>query len=146
MVAQKSHQVVILFFLGFGMFLVVSWATYLASSAADKKYINQSHIKSLAVMHDDSLYTLNDIDSTKLINLLNHSVKVIGVKPSKHKAPNISKIIIYQTENEPAIEITPVAYVDHNLVYYSPSIANESYLMEVSKGKVQKMLAKIFKK
>ena len=71
-------------------------------------------------------------------------VNCFGKKREFLFSPEISKIIIYQFEDEPEIIITPVAYINQNLVYSAPYCNPGHYLMEINDGLVAKLLAQTY--
>ncbi|MFI5343323.1 MAG: hypothetical protein ACHQUC_03785, partial [Chlamydiales bacterium] len=108
-------------------------------------YLKYNQMQGVAVQHNTLLYTLNFQQQTDLVTLLNRSVRVLGVKPDKHEKPKVEKIIIYQFGKSNVI-ITPIAYLNGNLVYSAPAWNADNYLMEISDGELQKLLDQTYDK
>jgi len=141
---RTAFTIALFFVLGVVALFAMNLSTILAKHTLDEKYLKYNHVRGMAVEYNDLLYTLNFKQQNDLVSLLNHSVRVVGVKPDKRKKPEISKIIIYQFEDKPDIVITPVAYVNKNLVYSAPDWNEDNYLMEINDGRVQKLLAQTY--
>lgn len=127
-----------------GLLLTVNIETIMRGKDTSEPYIEYNKVRGIAVEHKEKLYTLNFKQQNDLIYILNNSIHVLGVKPDKREKPQISKIIVYQFEGKPDLLITPVAYINQNLVYSAPSWSADGYLMEVSEGELQRLLAQTF--
>ena len=141
---RTLFTVALLFILGIIVLFVVNFSSLLMTHSSQDKYLKQTSVKGVAVEYQNLLYTLNFEQQKALVEMLNHSIRVVGVKPDKRKKPEISKIIIYQFEDEPEIIITPVAYINQNLVYSAPYCNPGHYLMEINDGLVAKLLAQTY--
>src|SRR5438445_225034 len=86
-------------------------------SSEQQTYLKYNYVLCIAVGHRQLLYTLNFKQQNTVVDILNRAVRVVGVKPGKRQKPNIDQIVVYQFDNKPDITITPIAYVDNNLVF-----------------------------
>lgn len=111
------------------------------SPAQDPSLFKRQLVRGIAVSRQELLYTLNFDQQQEVIDLLNRSVRVIGIKPGKRQKPNIDRIIIYQFDSQPDLVIHPIAYVDDNLVFSVPQFDDQHYLMELSEGDLQRLLS-----
>jgi hypothetical protein len=110
----------------------------------DQTYLKYNHVRGAAVSHNEMLYTLNFDQQNELIDILNRSVRVVGVKPGKRKKPEVEQIIVYQFNDQPDLIIKPVAYVDNNLVFSAPAWNPDGYLMEISDGRLHQLLSQSY--
>lgn len=129
---------------GMGILLAINMSSILTGQPAHQTYLKYNNVRGMAVGHNQMLYTLNFKQQNDVIDILNRSVRVLGVKPGKRQKPNIEKIVVYQFDNQPDIVITPIAYVDGNLVYSVPQWDQDGYLMELSDGDMQKLLMQTY--
>lgn len=130
--------------LGMLVLLGLNMTTIMSGQPANEKYLRYNHVRGMAINHNQVLYTLNFNQQNKVIEILNRSVRVVGVKPGKRQKPAIDKIIVYQFDGKPDLIISPVAYVDNNLVFSVPEWEEEGYLMELSEGGLQTLLSKTY--
>lgn len=130
--------------LGMMVLLALNMTSILTGQPLGQAYIPNNHVRGMAVSHNQLLYTLNFNQQNKVINILNQSVRVVGVKPGKRQKPNIEKIIIYQFDDKPDLVINPIAYIDKNLVFSVPEWESEGYLMELSEGDLENLLSKTY--
>lgn len=134
----------ILVLVGIGALFALNVAQILDGSGASQTYLKPYEIRGMAVKFDQMLYTLNFEQQNEVVDILNRSVRVVGVKPDKRAKPAIEKIYVYPFKDD-VIEITPIAYVDNNnLVYSAPQWNNEGYLMEISNGKLHELLSQTY--
>lgn len=141
---QTVFTIALIFIAGISILFIINMNAILKGKNAEEQYLKYNNVRGIAVEHKDLLYTLNFNQQNNLVDILNHSVRVVGVKPDKRQKPDISKIIIYQFGNQPDIVITPVAYVNKNLVYSAPAWNVDQYLMEISDGQLQQLLAQTY--
>lgn len=107
-------------------------------------YLKYNHVRGMAINHNELLYTLNFNQQNEVIEILNHSVRVVGVKPGKRKKPDFEKIVVYQFDGKPDLIVKPIAYIGNNLVFSVAEWNPEGYLMEISEGKLQTLLSKSY--
>jgi len=141
---RTVFTITLLFFTGIVTLFIMNLSTIFKSHKINEKYLKYNHVRGMAVEYNNLLYTLNFNQQNDIVEMLNHSVRVVGVKPDKRKKPEISKIIIYQFEDKPDIIITPIAYINENLVYSAPDWNEDNYLMEINQGRLQKLLAQTY--
>ena len=90
---RTLFTVALLFILGIIVLFVVNFSSLLMTHSSQDKYLKQTSVKGVAVEYQNLLYTLNFEQQKALVEMLNHSIRVVGVKPDKRKKPEISKII-----------------------------------------------------
>lgn len=130
--------------LGMLVLLALNMTSILTGQPIGQTYLRFNHVRGMAINHDQLLYTLNFSQQNQIIEILNRSVRVVGVKPGKRQKPDFEKIIVYQFDNKPDLVINPIAYVDKNLVFSVPEWEAEGYLMELSEGDLQDLLSKTY--
>ncbi len=103
-------------------------------------YIKQTDVRGMAIKYKDQLYTLNFDQQKRSIDIFNRALPV-GDLPSKSYDPKLDfqQIIIYRFNNQPSIDITPIRWVENNLLFKAPDWSN-SYLIEVSQDELHNML------
>src|SRR5271157_3993529 len=106
--------------LGMLILLGLNMTAIMSGKPENEKFLRYNHVRGMAVNHNQVLYTLNFTQQNKVIDILNRSVRVVGVKPGKREKPAIDQIIVYQFNGKPDLIINPVAYVDKNLVFSAP--------------------------
>ena len=129
---------------GMGILLAINMSSILTGQPAHQTYLKYNNVRGMAVGHNQMLYTLNFKQQNDVIDILNRSVRVLEVKPGKRQKPNIEKIVVYQFDHLPDLIITPIAYVDGNLVYSVPQWNEDGYMMELSDGDMQKLLTQTY--
>jgi hypothetical protein len=124
--------------------LGINLTSILTGKPEKQTYLKYNDVRGMAVGYNHLLYTLNFAQQKQVISILNRSVKVMGVKPGKRERPAIEKMEIYLFEKRPTITITPIAYIDNNLVFTTPEWSEDGYLMEVSNGALKKLLTESY--
>lgn len=130
--------------LGMIILLSLNLASFFSLDPMEAAFIPQNQVRGVAIEQHNLLYTLNFEQQNQLISALNRSVRVWGVKPDKRVPAEIKKIIIYRFGGQPDLQLTPVAYIDYNLVFSSPEWVQKGYLMELSNGALQQMLSQAY--
>ncbi|KIC72792.1 MULTISPECIES: hypothetical protein [Candidatus Protochlamydia] len=130
--------------IGMAILFALNMTSLLSGQPDNQTYLKYNQVRGIAVSHNKKLYTLNFKQQNDLIEILNRAVRVVGVKPGKRQRPNIDQIIIYQFKDQPDIVITPIAYVDNNLVFSAPSWNKDTYLMEISDGRLLQLISQTF--
>lgn len=130
--------------LGMIILLALNMTSLLTGKPKNRTYLQYNEVRGMAIGYHQLLYTLNFTQQNQVIDILNRSVKVIGVKPGKRERPEVDKIVVYQFEGKPDLIITPVAYIDDNLVYSVPQWEREGFLMELSGGDLRDLLSTTF--
>lgn len=131
-------------FAGIAILFAINLDTILTGKPINQTYIKHNNIRGMAIGRNQMLYTLNFDQQNKATNILNRSVRVVGVKPGKRQKPDIDQIVIYQFDKKPDIVLTPIAYVDDNLVFTAPAWVDQGFLMELSNGDLQKLLSESY--
>jgi hypothetical protein len=130
--------------LGMTILLGLNIKTILTGEPENQTYLKYNQVRGIAVQHKELLYTLNFKQQNQVISILNQSVRVLGLKPGKRQRPDVAKIIIYQFNEQPDLVITPLVYVDNNLVYSIPQWNPNGDLMEVSEGVLKELLPETY--
>lgn len=106
-------------------------------------YLKYNSIRGSAIEYQGKLYTLNFDQQKALIEAINHSIRT-AEPPAGGNKPNFTKIIIYRF-NAPDVVITPIAFVEGNLVYSAPQlIAAPDSLKEQTGGQLEKILSQTY--
>lgn len=129
---------------GMIVLLSLNLTSIFSGKARNQTYLRYNEVRGMAVKHNNLLYTLNFDQQNQVIDILNHSVRVLGVKPGKRQPPKIETMIVYQFDDKADLVINPIAYVDGNLVFSVPQWASEGYFMEVSDGALQTLLSQSY--
>lgn len=127
--------------LGMLTLLALNMTSILTGKSTSQTYLKHNHVRGMAVKANQLLYTLNFKQQNQVIDILNRSVRVVGVKPGKRQKPDIENIVIYQFDGKPDLIVNPIAYVDKNLVFSVPEWEKEGYLMELSEGSLHNLLS-----
>lgn len=130
--------------LGMLVLLALNMTSILTGQPGGQTYLRYNHVRGVAIQHNQLLYTLNFSQQNQVIDLLNRSIRVVGFKPGKNEKPDFDQIIIYLFDGKPDVILTPVAYVDDNLVFTAPAWDKEGYLMELSEGDLKNLLSKTY--
>lgn len=141
---QTVFTIALLVIIGLGILFALNISTIMQGKDVDEVYLKYNSVRGMSVEHNKLQYTLNFDQQNNIISILNRSVRVVGVKPDKRQKPDIEKLVIYQFGNDPDIVITPIAYINNNLVYSAPAWNADNYLMELSNGKLQKLFAQTY--
>lgn len=130
--------------IGMVTLFAINMTSILTGKPEDQTYLKYNHVRGMAVSHNQMLYTLNFKQQNDVIEILNRTVRVVGVKPGKRQRPSIDKIIVYQFNDQPDLVITPIAYVDNNLVFSVPAWNPNGFFMEVSNGRLHQLLSQTY--
>lgn len=126
---------------GMMVLLAINMGSILTGQPKTEGYLRYNHVRGVAISHNQILYTLNFNQQNRVVEILNRAVKVAGVKPSNGEKPDFDKLIIYQFDQKADLQITPIAYVDNNLVFSVPEWESGGYLMELSAGDLRRLLS-----
>lgn len=105
--------------------------------------LDYNSIRGSAIEHGGKLYTLNFEQQKALIEAINASTRIAEL-PTGGKKPSFTKIVVYRFDDAPDVVITPIAFVDGNLVYSAPQLITPDYLMELSRGQLEKILSQTY--
>jgi hypothetical protein len=141
---QTVFTISLLVIIGLCVLFTINISSIMKGKNVDETYVKYNGVRGMAIEHNKLLYTLNFDQQNDVIGMLNRSVRVVGVKPDKRQKPDIEKLVIYQFGDKPDIIITPIAYINNNLVYSAPAWNVDNYLMELSDGGLQKLIAQTY--
>jgi hypothetical protein len=116
----------------------------LTGQPPNQKYLKYNDIQGMAIGRNRVLYTLNFQQQNQVIEILNSAVPITEIKSGKRNPPNIDKLVIYPLQGKPEIVLTPIAYVDNNLIFSAPDWVAHGYLMELSDGDLKNLLSKTY--
>lgn len=119
-------------------------SSILTGQPPNQTYLKYNNVQGIAIGHNRLLYTLNFQEQNQVIEILNSAVAVNEIKSGKRTPPNIDKLVIYSFQDKPEIVLTPVAYVDNNLIFSIPDWVPHGYLMELSDGSLKELLSKTY--
>ncbi len=127
-----------------GLLIVFNFTSQLKGSATSKEHLDPNHIRGMAISHNQLLYTLNFKQQNIVIDVLNQSKPLDAIPAGMRKNSNIDKLVIYQFEGKPALEIQPFFYVDNNLFYSLPEWQQNGYLIEQSNGRLKQLFTESY--
>ncbi len=130
--------------IGMVILLALNMTSILTGEPENQTYLKYKQVRGIAINHNGLLYTLNFQQQNEVVEILNQAVRVMGIKPGKRQRPKISQIVIYQFNQQPDLLLTPIAYVDDNLVFSIPEWNPNGYLMEVSEGRLRQLLSQTY--
>jgi hypothetical protein len=114
-------------------------------TANPAKFIEQDHVRGMALIHDGLPYTLNFDQQKKSIDILNRAIPVGTYHPTAaDPAIDFTSLEIYPFEGE-TIHIKPVAWVEKNLIFSAP-IWSVGTMQEVSEGELLGILDNAYDK
>jgi hypothetical protein len=121
--------------------LGINMTSILTGEPKTQTYLQYNNVRGMAVVHNQLPYTLNFDQQNAIVDIINRSVRVVGVKPGKRQKPDIEQLIVYQFDDQPDLVIEPIAYVDQNLVFSVPQWETKGYFMELSDGGLYNLLS-----
>ena len=143
-----SNRVIIyltvLVLLGMGVLFFLNINNILTGRHSPETYISLNDVSGVGVKHKGLIYTLNFNQQNDLLNMLNQSIQMKTIEGGTRKSPSIEQIIIYRFEGKPPLILTPITYLDNNLVYSNQEWNPKGYLKEVSLGRFDKLLAETY--
>ncbi|MCE2983836.1 MAG: hypothetical protein LW832_09755 [Parachlamydia sp.] len=122
---------------------VINMQSFISGQPNDQTYLLFNGVQGAAVLHKGSLYTLNFKQQNELIEIINRSVRLTDQPRNNHADFPIEKIIIYRFKNQAPIEMKPVSVNKRNLIFSAPALSKD-YLMEISDGRLLKMLSQTY--
>lgn len=123
--------------------LTFNLSTILKGESFTPDYIRRNHVRGMAVEHHQLLYTLNFQQQNDVLDILNRAIPITDIKGNREE-PLIEKIVIYLFDDQPDLILTPVAYVNDDLVFSNPDWNPDGYLMEVSAGRLHQLLSQTY--
>lgn len=130
--------------LGMLALLALNMTSILTGHPDQQEYLKYNGVRGMAVNDHQLPYTLNFKQQNRVISLLNRAVRVTGIGAGKQQKPNFDSLTIYQFDQKPDLVLTPIAYVDHNLVFSVPEWDPHGYLMELSEGELQRLFPQTY--
>jgi hypothetical protein len=109
-------------------------------------FLKYNEVRGIAVQHNDKLYTLNFKEQNAVIEILNRATPITKIDNGSRTKPDFQKIVIYQFNNKPDLIVTPITYLDNNLIFSQPAWDKENNLIEMSDGELQKILSQSYDK
>jgi hypothetical protein len=112
-------------------------------NVAPEKYLSQNNVRGIAVEHKGKLFTLNFQQQNDFITYINQAFKA-GNAISPQPSTAINKIVIYQFENKPDIDITVYGYIDNDLIFSTPAWFSNELLRDKSQGALKTLLSQTY--
>lgn len=129
---------------GMGALLLINTLLLFQSPTTIAKYISRGDVRGMAVIHRHKEYTLNFTQQNTLIAYLNQLEQVPqNVNRSSQTVLDFEKIIVYKFKS-PNVEITPVGYVNDDLLLSVPEWYREGLLKDTSHGELKTILSKTY--
>jgi hypothetical protein len=130
--------------LGMLILFALNMTDILTGKPPNQVYLKYHDVRGMAVGHHRLHYTLNFKQQNTVIDILNSAVPITEIKSHNREPANIDTLIIYQFQNMPDVVLTPIAYIDQNLVFSAPKWVPNGYLMELSEGDLKKLLSQTY--
>jgi hypothetical protein len=107
-------------------------------------YIKLNEVRGAAVQYQAKHYTLNFAQQNACIHHLNQVIPIDKNQVIIQQKPEIEQIIIYQFDQTQDLILTPITYIENNLVFSIPQWNPNDYLIEVSNGNLRELLSKTY--
>jgi hypothetical protein len=127
-----------------GVLFILNIEKILHGQTGSEIYLKYNDVAGIGVKHKGLTYTLNFDQQNKMVELLNHSLKVTLIDSGNRQTPDIEQIVIYRLEGKAPLTLLPVAYVDEQLIYSNEEWNAGGYLKDVSNGSLKKLLAETY--
>lgn len=112
----------------------------LFQSAALEKFIKPNDVEGVEIIHDQKPYVLNFSQQNHLLELLNLATPTNIKPPEVAQDMDIQKIVIHRLHGAP-IEITPLAYINNELLFSAPAWRSDGLLKDMSAGEMKTLLS-----
>ncbi|MBA3720999.1 MAG: hypothetical protein H0W88_01190 [Parachlamydiaceae bacterium] len=132
--------------LGIIVLFAVNFNAILKGQTAPQIYLKYNEVKGVGIKYKGKVYTLNFDQQNKVVDYLNLSIPIKNITTGLREPSDIENIIIYQFDNKPDLTLTPVTYLNHQLVYSMPEWNSQENLIEQSNGKLQKLISETYDK
>jgi len=133
-----------LFFVGMFALFSINMTSILTGQSPKQTYLKYNNVSGMAVVHNKLNYTLSFKQQNRVIDILNEAL-IVGELAGNRKPPNFEKLVIYQLDHEPSIELVPIGYLeDNSMVFSAPTWAPNGYLMDISQGDLQKLISQTY--
>lgn len=106
-------------------------------------YIKHNQVRGIAVKHNQLLYTLNFRQQNDLIDLINRSLPTREMPNDTREDTPIAQIVVYLFGADDLV-LSPVAYINDNLVYSTPQWNPNGYFMDLSNGTLKNLLSQTY--
>lgn len=133
-----------LVFLGMLALFALNVSSILTGNPDNQTYLKYNEVRGMAVSHHQMLYTLNFKQQNRIISILNRAVRLTEIKPGEKQPPHIDHLIIYQFNDQPDILLTPITYLDHQLIFSVPQWDPDNNFMELSNGELQQLFSQTY--
>lgn len=134
----------VLVILGMLVLFVLNVKDITSGQPPNQTYLKYNDIQGMAIEHQRLLYTLNFEQQNRIVEILNNGVPITEIKEGNKLPANFDKLVIYRFQGQPDIVLTPIAYVDKDLVFSAPDWAPNGYFMELSDGNLKTLLAQTY--
>lgn len=127
-----------------GVLFALNLGILFTGSSPTQKYLKYNDVRGMAVKYQNLLYTLNFAQQNAVIDILNQAIPFAGVTSEPTQPSDIQQMIVYQFEGKPDLILTPIAYINEQLVFTSPAWNPKGYFMEVSGGQLKTLLSQTY--
>lgn len=128
---------------GMVVLFALNMTSLLTGQPPNQNYLKFNDVRGIAISNNQMLYTLNFQQQNQVIEILNAAVAINTIE-GKRNPPNIDKLVIYQFEGQPDIILTPIGYVEKNMIFGAPQWVPNGYLKEISEGALQQLLSQTY--
>lgn len=129
---------------GMAVLLGLNLSSIFKGKPESQPYLQYNGVRGMAIEHKGLLYTLSFQQQNQVIELLNQVDSVQNVGKGSQQKPDFTKLIVYLFDDKEDIVITPIAYVNQDLVFSAPQWSLNHYFMDVSEGQLQTLLSKTY--
>jgi hypothetical protein len=129
--------------IGMGVLLSLNLVGIFSGQFSSQTYLKHNDVRGIAVKHHDLLYTLNFRQQNDVIDFFNRSVQIREMPTGNRIEIPIQQIIIYLF-NATDVVLTPIAYLDNNLLYSAPQWNADGYLLDLSDGALKDLLSQTY--
>lgn len=131
--------------IGMAILFALNVSIIVSEQGGPQTYLKFNDVRGMAVKYKQLLYTLNFSQQNEIIEILNQSIPMLSSDASGFRqAPDIQQIIIYQFGNKPDLILTPIVYMNNQLIYSMPQWNAKNNLMELSNGRLQTLLSETY--
>ena len=106
-----------------------------------EKYLDYNFVRGMAVEHKGKKYTLNFEQQNQVTQQLNQAIHVRRQNFEQNSVtPNFERIIIYLFD-EPDLVISPIGFVNNQLIFEAADWNPDGYLRETGPGVLKSLLS-----
>lgn len=110
------------------------------TQTAYETYLKYNEVRGIAIEKEGKLHTLNFNQQNRMIQILNGATPTSPQSKGERTPVNFQKIVIYQFKNKPDLIISPINYVDNNLVFNQTEWSSTGSLSEHSGGELKQTI------